>query len=285
MRRIAPRGPWQRVLPGVVLAHRGTPTRHEQLLSAIAFCGSGAVVTGVDALRAQGVRTSLRAEHVDVLIPAKKHRASFGFVRVERTRRPATVVTIKGIPYAGVARAVVDACRRTRTVDGVRELISTVIQQGACTVAELRHEILSGARQRSALSRLVLAEISEGVRSVAEAKAREALRRFGVRAPVWNVQLCRPDGTRFLTPDAYWQDVAAAIEIDSVAWHLSPEDYLRTLKRSRQMIIGGVIVLSFAPTEIIEDPHGFAQEAAALLTLAGGRPVPEGIVVQPVGAV
>jgi hypothetical protein len=273
MRRISPRGPWQRILPGVVLAHRGTPTRREQIRAALAFCGTGAIVTGVDALRAHGLRTSMFDSQVDVLIPAEQHRKSFGFVRVERTRRPPVAVVINGIPYAPVARAVVDACRRTRTLDGVRDLVSTAIQQRACTVAELRREILSGARQRSALSRLVLAEISEG-------KAREVLRAQGVRAPAWNVHLYRPDGTKFLSPDAYWADVAAAIEIDSFAWHLKPADYMQTMRRARRMTIGGVLVLPFAPTEIIDAPEAFAQEVEALLRVAAARPVPEGIVVR-----
>ena len=49
-RRIGVGGPWQRLLPGVVLTHRGTPTRRELLLGARAFCGDDAVITGIDAL-------------------------------------------------------------------------------------------------------------------------------------------------------------------------------------------------------------------------------------------
>jgi hypothetical protein len=49
------------------------------------------------------------------------------------------------------------------------------VQQRRCTPAELRGEIDCGSRRGSALPRMVLTEISDGVRSVAEADARAVL--------------------------------------------------------------------------------------------------------------
>ncbi len=46
------------------------------------------------------------------------------------------------------------------------------VQQRRCTPAELRGEIDCGSRRGSPLPRMVLTEISDGVRSVAEADAR-----------------------------------------------------------------------------------------------------------------
>jgi hypothetical protein len=46
MYRIRPGGRWQRLLPGVVLMHTGTPTARERLLGCLAYAGPQSVVTG-----------------------------------------------------------------------------------------------------------------------------------------------------------------------------------------------------------------------------------------------
>jgi len=61
------------------------------------------------------------------------------------------------------------------TLDAVRSLLADAVQQRRCTPAELRGEIDCGSRRGSALPRMVLTEITDGVRSVAEADARVLL--------------------------------------------------------------------------------------------------------------
>ena len=114
-RRIGPRAPWQRLLPGVVLAHRGTPTRRELQLGALAFAGEGAVISGTDAIRALGGKVPSQAT-IHVLTPIERQRSSFGYVRVERTRRMPEPVDRAGLPFAPVPRATVDACRHLETL-------------------------------------------------------------------------------------------------------------------------------------------------------------------------
>jgi hypothetical protein len=278
-RWIGPRGRWQRLLPGVVLAHRGTPTRRELLLGALAYAGAGAVITGEDAFRAH--RASVRAETaVRVLIPEKRQRRSYGYVHIERTRRLPQARIRQQIPYAPISRATVDSCRATPSLDGVRDLISGVIQGGLCPLEELRQEILAAARQRTSLSRHVLAEIGDGVRSVAEAKVREVLIASGIPSPEWNIRLTWADSTLVLSPDAYWRDVAVALEIDSLAWHLDPESYRRTKRRERLLTSTGITVIAFTPAEILDDPAGCVEEIRTVLRHAANRPLPEGIVIR-----
>lgn len=279
-RWIGPRGRWQRLLPGVVLAHRGTPTRHELLLGALAFAGHGAVVTGSDALRAHGAPAPVD-RRVRVLVPMARQRKSFDYVQVERTRRMPAGLIRNGIPYAPVSRAAVDACRGEVRLDDVREVMAGIVQRGKCPVTELRREVLGAARQRTALSRMVLLEVSAGIRSVAEAKAREVMRRLGLPTPLWNVRLIRADGSTICTPDAYWPHVAAALEIDSLAWHLSPASYRRTKRRERLLTETGIMVISFTPTEILQDPEAFAAELRTFLAQAARRPLPAGITAVP----
>jgi hypothetical protein len=265
----------------VVLTHRGTPTRSELILGALAYAGDGALVTGLDAVRAHGLRTVTTREWIDLLIPMKRQRKSRDFARLTRTLHMPEPKMITALPYAPASRAVIDACRRTESLADVRNLIASSVQKKLVTVAELQDEVNLAVRARTALANCVLREVSEGVRSVAEAIAKDVMARMGVPAPVWNVRIFTVDGALVLSPDAFWPKLGAALEIDSFAWHLLPADYLRTLQRSRQMVVNGIMVMHFAPVEIQSDPERFAREVMGLLRMAQNRPVPEGIVVRP----
>jgi hypothetical protein len=270
-RWIGPAGPWQRLLPGVVLTHRGTPTRRELLLAALAYGGPFAVVTGPDALRALGVKNVRKLDSVYVLVPASSRRVSHGFAVIERTWRLPEAITRDGIPHAPAARAVIDTCRRLESSTEARALVAAVVQQGICDPPRLAAEVRDCARQRTAAARLSLVDVAGGVRSIAEAKARDALRQHGVAEPLWNVPITDRDGVTLLTPDGWWPDCRLAMEIDSVAWHLSPEDWRRTQRRQRMMSTAGILVLSFSPLEITEDPARFAREVAEALRTARRR--------------
>ena len=163
----------------------------------------------------------------------------------------------------------------------MRELVAEVVQRRMCTVSELYAEVRAGARQRSALSRRVLAEMDAGVRSVAEMRAREIMAAQGIPAPAWNVSLWTDDGEFIATPDAYWATVAAAIQIDSLRWHLGPAAYKKTQGRQRDLTTHGVMVLPVAPDHVIDQPVEFGREVVQLLRAAGARPFPSGIHVGP----
>src|SRR6266540_6052772 len=81
--RCRPSGPWQRVLPGVVLMSSAAPTRSQRLHAAVAYAGDGAVLSGADALRLQGIIVPCPPE-VLVLVPAGRRLASRSYLTVER---------------------------------------------------------------------------------------------------------------------------------------------------------------------------------------------------------
>jgi hypothetical protein len=278
--RLVTRGPWQRLLPGVVLAHRGMPTHRERQLGALAFAGSDAVISGSTALIAHRVKAAPAARSVFILVPVARQRRSYDRIQVERTRRLPTPVFIKGLPYAPVPRAVVDACRQLEAQDQVRELVAEVIQRRLCSLEELSAEIRAAARQRTGVARHVLREMSAGVRSVAEARARDCLQRHGIPQPLWNVDLTTEDGEFIARPDGYWEDVAAALEIDSMAWHLRPSAYLNTQRRQRDLTRRGILVLPVAPQLILEDEYAFTRDVLAHLAEARRREPPSGIRVR-----
>jgi hypothetical protein len=79
--RIAPGGPWQRLLPGVYLAVTGTVTSDQRDMAALAYTGPGSLITGVAAVRRHHLQ-SPGPDVVDVLIPSSCRRQSVAFVRL-----------------------------------------------------------------------------------------------------------------------------------------------------------------------------------------------------------
>jgi len=191
-RRCLDGGPWQRILPGVILLFTGRPTRTQQVHAALLLCGPDAVVTGLEACRRHGVRRGPARPVVDsgeyaevqVLIPDDRQVRSVGFVHVTRTKRMPGGPTRDGVPLAPVPRACTDAVRRLRSRGEIAEVFSDAVQRGLCTISSLAEELDSGSRRGIAAPTAVLRELRAGVRSAAELAAkRQASPRLGRSTP------------------------------------------------------------------------------------------------------
>jgi hypothetical protein len=145
-------------------------------------------------------------------------------------------------------------------------------------------EVRAAARQRTALARGVLREISAGIRSVAEAKLRKEFQRRGVPEPAWNKDLFTPEGEFVACPDAYWAEYGVALELDSMAWHLSPERYQKTQRRQRRLVVHNVDVLPVSPSDAVADPGGLCDEIMLKIRNAASRPLPSLVVRERVAA-
>lgn len=156
--RCRPSGPWQRVLPGVVLMSTGTPTRRQRLRAAVAYAGAGCVLSGVDALRGHGIDVPL-APDVLVLLPAERRAVSRSYLTIERTTRPPEPVWRDGLPLAPVARATIDAARRERDRRRLHALLRAPVEAGACGIDELSAELAAGSQRGTAAPRALLAEL------------------------------------------------------------------------------------------------------------------------------
>ena len=63
-----------------------------------------------------------------------------------------------------------------------------------------------------------------------------------------------------------------AVEVDSREWHLSPEDWERTLERHARMSAHGIIVLHFTPRQIRDEPGRVTAGIKSALTVGRSRP-------------
>ncbi|MFI7680849.1 hypothetical protein [Actinophytocola sp. NPDC049390] len=220
--RCRPSGPWQRVLPGVVLMSATRPTRRQRLRAAIAYAGPGSVVSGVDAMRAHGVDVPLSPD-VLVLAPAERRLVSRSYLTVERTTRPPSPTVRAGLPYAPLVRAALDVARRAADHDQLRALLTSVI--GQCTVTELRAELDAGSQRGSAAVRALLTPDLTGAAEVVPEEvtlARRVLRGTALPQPHWQQPVHDDTGMLLGIPDAWWPEVGLAWDVSPHTRHHDP---------------------------------------------------------------
>jgi len=281
-------GGWQILLPGVYLTVPGRLTVDQRDKAALLYAGPGSVITGTAAIRRHGVRC-VELATTDVLIPAKVHRKSTGFIRILRSERmPETCKTENGIRFAYPPRAVGDAARGSRDFREVQALVCAVVQQTSCTVELLIKELNAGPTMGTRLFRAALAEVGDGVRSNAEADLKRLVDRSGIEKPLYNPVLYLPDGTFLCSPDLWWERYGVAGEVDSLAYHLSAGDYENTTKRHNRIERSGIHLLHWIPRTIHHEGdtvlHDIRETLAAyatrtpppIITVPAGQPAPPG---------
>ncbi len=271
-RQIAPGGPWRRLLPGVYRGGTGTPTRDQPEVAALLYAGPRSLITGSAAVRHHRL-SSPGPDVVDVLIPWDRQRQSTAFVRMHRTRRmPERGYVIGKIWFAKAPRAVADAARSLTRFDDVRHIVCAAVQQRACTVAELAEELRAGPAAGTALLRGALAEIGDGVRSVAEGDLRVLILDSDLPKPMFNAQLFDANGIFIATVDDWWPEAGVAGEVDSRAYHQSAGDQDRTTERHDRLIAHGIFPLHFPPKRIKTDPAGIISDIRSAIEEGRRRP-------------
>lgn len=272
-------GSWTRLLPGVVLLHRGTPTADERSVAALLYAGDGSVLTGSDSLRRQGVRRLPPTDVVHVLVPEERRRVSVAFVVCERTQRLPLASVGRAMPTASVARSLVDAARRTDDLMAVRAMVADAVQQRRCAQTDLLTEIRLAQRRGTARVRLVGSEIVGGIRSVAEADARRFFSRGGLPPALWNHDIVTPSGELVGCPDAWFDEEGVALEVDSREWHLDPQGWERTQIKRARFASFGVTTVPVTPRRMHEQPRELLRDLLATLATARGRPRPDVLAV------
>jgi hypothetical protein len=266
------------------MAMTGTPTTLQQEMAALLYAGSGSMVTGLAALRCHHVG-KIVPDLVDVLVPANRQRHDAAFVRLHRTTRmPLRIWQAGPIRYVPPPRAVADAVRGMDSLRDVRAIVADAVQRGRCQVRDLAAELAGGPNVGSALFRVALADVADGIRSTAEADLKDLLTKARLPIPLFNPELYAADGTFIARPDGWWPELGIAIEVDSLEWHLSPQDYADTLARGRRMARYQLVVLRFTPKQLRTDPAAVIKDIRGALAGARGRPPLESIRTVPAGA-
>jgi hypothetical protein len=253
--RLKPAGPWRQLLPGVYLTVTGTTTPEQRETAALLYVGPQSVITGPVAVRRHGLRCA-GLNLLDVLVPADVRRKSIGYVQIQRTTRmPGTWYTTGPLRFTSPARAVADAARAMTRFSDVQALVCEAVQRGRCTLEELVAELNDGPSAGTRWYRMALAELSEGIRSAAEADLKRLIDRSDLEKPLYNADLYSLDGMFLGRPDAWFARAGVAGEVDSRQYHLGAKDYDQTTTRHNRMEAAGIHVLHWLPSTIKADPR------------------------------
>ncbi|MFJ6672554.1 hypothetical protein ACIQMJ_15715 [Actinosynnema sp. NPDC091369] len=254
--RCRPQGPWQHLLPGILLLSRTPPSRAQLVRAALRYGGPQTLLTGVDALQLHGLRALPATGPVQILVNRPLEPAAK--VRITRIRHLPDPVLRRGFLTAPLARAAADTARVLRLPDDIRAVLTEVVRHGGVPVSELRRGLARASEQ----VRHVLAELADGVRSVPQAWARAVLDDLPLPPPAWGVPLVNAEGRHLGIADAWWDDRA-------LAWQFNTPT-----PRQDLLTAAGAVVLHTTPTRLRQSPTSVAQDLLTAATEATTRPKP-----------
>lgn len=271
--RCRPGGPWQRMLPGVVLLHNGPPSWNQRVVAALEYGGPHALLSGHAGLATLGYPSASSMNQVLLLVPSTQHRRDVSYVTVERTWRQPEAVRRGHLRTAPVARCLLDASRRMSNANTCRALLTEALQRGDVTVSELVRELSAGSDRGSRVPRAVLRELTDDAHSVAEVQAQKLYATSGLPPMIHNRDIA-VDGKWIARPDGWLDDVAMAWEIDSLRYHLSAQQHEATVVRRARMQRAGIVVVTHLPKQLRSEPATVLADLRAGWELAVSRPRP-----------
>ncbi|GAA4886146.1 hypothetical protein [Saccharopolyspora cebuensis] len=281
-RRAQPGGPWTRLLPGIVLVESGPPTADDLIQAALLRAGPRALITGFRAAKLHGLKMPPDDADVHVLVPHGKKLQNYPGFRFERTKRLPDPVIVETIPVAPLTRAVMDAARTWQPRAVTEELIVEAVQHTrSCHPDRLTEEMERGCRRGTRMPRKVLRSITADIRSLPEFRAHELLQRSGLPEPQWNIRLFSGTGEFIACPDAWFDDVGLAVEIDSVQFHFSKSDYAMTLRRNNRYSTHGVSAVQVLPRRLRAEPEAVLEEIRRAHGSAAARARPDVVAYGP----
>ncbi|MEV2239062.1 DUF559 domain-containing protein [Micromonospora sp. NPDC049891] len=281
VRHLLATGRWGRVCRGILRAASiDEPYRREQhWWVAVLAAGPGAVLAGLAAATAGGLRGNWRYETVDVLVPHHRRRADLlrrlplglPAARVRRSRQLPTEDRQRGRPdRTSMARSLVDAAQWARTDEDAQQILAAGCQQRRATPAEIGAVLarLPQARRR-VLIRQTLQDIAGGAEALSEIDLVRLCRRHHLPAPTAQQRRRDADGRiRYL--DAYWPQWRLHVEIDG-AHHMDARHWAADLRRQNRVWIEGDRILRFTAFDVRHRPDDVAAQLRAALAAAGWR--------------
>ncbi|GAA3437313.1 hypothetical protein [Kutzneria kofuensis] len=256
-RRCRPGGPWQRVLPGVLVLGNSPPTPPQLVQAALRYAEPDGVLTGHHALLLHGMRSAppLPYNAVHVLVPKGRSLKGTPEVLVERTTRMPKAVMRKGFLVAPLERALLDTVRGFGHVEQVRPLLTEAVWLRGLAPKLINAELDAGNGRGSALPRRVLAEVVNGIRTEAEALAATLVGTARLPKPKWNMQVDDAENAYLGPVSAWWDDVALALDID-----VAEQSFERTVDRHGALTAAGIVVVHTTPQRLRDAPKVFVEQ-------------------------
>ncbi|WP_325048887.1 DUF559 domain-containing protein, partial [Micromonospora craterilacus] len=266
-------GRWRQVHRAVYITHNGPVTPAQLPWIAVLAAGPTAVLGGLSAARAWGLR---RYDDglAHVLLPARHQTRSMPpRIRVHRT----TILTDEDVLAVGQprrtmpARSLVDAAQWAPNDDEARAIIAAGFQQRLVGGDHVQRVLdrLPRARRRSLIGQTA-ADAAGGAHSLSELDFLGLVRSAGLPEPTR--QAVRRDAAgrrRYL--DAWFEEWRVHVEIDG-GQHLDRATAWVDMRRQNDLWQNGDRVLRFPAWAIRHDPTAVITQLRTALLAAGWRP-------------
>jgi hypothetical protein len=268
-KRCRPEGPWQILLPGVLLLTKAPPTRLQRLRAALLYVNTeDAVITGAAALHEHGLGP-LTADEVHVLVRSDRRVSTRNFVRVERTTRLPRPVISSGLRFAPPIRAAVDAARHTSDQARKRAYLLAPVHGRLHTLEQMRTELNAGSQRGTAALRALLNEpIAPAlITTVHHGWALRVLRQTPLPPPSWNVTVYNEAGKRIGIADAWWHEVG-------LGWDFGNQRDGHSLARQTAFAKEGLHLVTTTVADLRGSAEQVSKELSAAFLRATRRPRP-----------
>src|SRR5205823_5219729 len=116
-------------------------------------------------------------------------------------------------------------------------------QKGRFHPRQLVDEMERGCRRGTGLPREVFRDLTVELRSIPELRAFRLLKKADLPQPKWNAKLFNHDGDYVACPDAWFDDVGLAVEIDSYEFHFTARGYASTARRNSRYAENGILIV------------------------------------------
>ncbi len=276
------RGRWAPLAPSVWLTGAAPADDRALVAAALAHLGTDAVVTGLVAARAHGLREAPVDGTVEVLVPAGRRRVGSTAIRVRPTVRPPRRQV--GSPYAEPVRAVVDGARYLGELRAVRALLCEAVTGPLVSVADLAAELEAGGSAGSAVVRRAIADVAEGAWSAPEAELADHVRdavRLGLLPPFLLNPVLLIDGRFLARPDGWFPGLGLGWEVDSWQHHGDRDTFDATLARHDRFASHGLGLVHVTPRRLRRVGPAYVEVLARAVQArrAAHLPEPAGLVV------
>jgi hypothetical protein len=279
VRHLVARGRWQRICRGVFVTFTGRLDRHQEHWAAVLAAGPMAVLAGLAAARAGGLRRVpyQRRDGIDILVPATRRAANllcampadFPAVFVRRTRYLPRDDLQRGRPNrTTMERSLVDAAQWALTDHEAQSIIAAGCQQRLLAPTD----VLAVAKRLPTLSRrrLILStarDLAGGAEALSEIDLTRLCRRFGLPAPKHQERRRDASGrVRYL--DAYWPQWHLHVEVDG-AHHMEVAHWEADMRRQNDIWVAGDRILRFSAFQTRHRPAEVAEQIRKALLAAG----------------
>jgi len=231
-------------LPGV----RSTPVLRDR---AAHLAVPGSVIAGPSAARLWGLAVPDGEPYLIVNPQHHPRVPGIRFLRIKLDRRD--VQSFEGAAVTSKERTVVD-CLRLLPDAAAMDLLDRALQRRLISVDGLVERVLLLAGRPGAQTRVRLVRlISGGARSAMERLAAQLLNRAGITGWSANRQIRDGHGVIGLG-DLVFDDVRLVIELDSWAFHVTPDRFQGDRRRQNRLVAAGWTILRFTWRDLTERP-------------------------------